>query len=113
MRFGHSMLLAASAAIILEGTEARYRSEWAKTRVNQMKYRLERTFGPGLRDLHDERGKVRVERLGWANKIHQKLAGQTLSINLGPISLDAGSANSYWLGFVQGMNYTMKPKEEQ
>lgn len=78
-----------------------------------MKYRLERTFGPGLRDLHDERGKVRVERLGWANKIHQKLAGQTLSINLGPISLDAGSANSYWLGFVQGMNYTMKPKEEQ
>lgn len=40
-----------------------------------MKYRLERVFGPGLRDLHDDNGKVRTERLGWANKIHQKLAG--------------------------------------
>ena len=75
-----------------------------------MKYRLERTFGPGLRDLHDENGRVIVERLRWANKIHQKMAGQSLSINLGPISLDAGTANSYWLGFVQGMNYTLKPK---
>ena len=78
-----------------------------------MKYRLERVYGPGLRDLHDERGRVRTERLGWANKIHQKLAGETLSINLGPITIDAGGDNSYWLGFVQGMNYSMKSKEEQ
>jgi len=64
-----------------------------------MKYRLERVFGPGLKDLHDDKG-IRKERLGWANKIHQKLAGQTLSINLGPITLNAGGDNAYWLGFV-------------
>ena len=77
-----------------------------------MKYKLERTFGPGLRDLHDpETGKVRVERLNWANKIHQKLAGQELSINLGPMTLNAGGGNAYWLGFVQGMNYSLKPDD--
>jgi hypothetical protein len=41
------------------------------------------------------------------------MAGQSLSLNLGPISLDAGAANSYWLGFVQGMNYTLKPEEKE
>ena len=54
-----------------------------------------------------------VPGCGLESSRRRESAGQSLSINLGPITLDAGSANSYWLGFVQGMNYTMKPKEEQ
>jgi len=34
-------------------------------------------------------------------------------VNLGPITLNAGESSAYWLGFVQGMNYSLKPKEEQ
>ena len=78
-----------------------------------MKYRLERTFGPGLKYLHDENGRVRKERLNWANRIHQELLGQTLSINIGPLILNAGGDNSYWLGFVQGMNYSLKSEKQQ
>ena len=78
-----------------------------------MKYRLERTFGPGLKYLHDENGRVIKDRLNWANRIHQELAGQTLSINIGPLSINAGGDNSYWLGLVQGMNYSLKSEAEQ
>jgi len=77
-----------------------------------MKYRLERTFGVGLKDLHDEHGNVIVERLNWANKVHQKL-GSSLTLNIGPLSIDAASKNAYWLGFVQGMNYKLNPDEEE
>lgn len=78
-----------------------------------MKYKLERTYGPGLRDLHDENGKVIVERLGWANKITQKLKGSVISVDLGVMTIDAGSDNAFWLGFTQGMNYSLKTDAAQ
>lgn len=77
-----------------------------------MKFRLERVYGPGLRDLHDEKGHLIRERLAWGNKVYQKL-GKSLSIQIGPITLDAGGDNAYWLGFVQGMNYSLKPEGEE
>jgi len=75
-----------------------------------MKYRLERTFGPGLRDLHDEHGNVITERLNWANKIYRKVGGSR-TIQFGSLSFDAGDNNAFWLGFVQGMNFSLKTDE--
>lgn len=97
----------------MQTSEALYRSKWSQQRVEHMKYRLERVYGPGMRDLRDEKGKVRVERLGWANKVHQKLKGTQITIQVGPITLNAGGDNAWYLGFVEGMTYSLQAEEDQ
>jgi len=105
MKFIYALAFVAAMALT---AEAKKKSAWAVQRTNDVKDRLERTYGKGLVGMmHPETGKIDPTRFGWDNRVTGGAPlGSQLSITIKKgLTIDGTTNSAYWLGFAKGMQY--------
>jgi hypothetical protein len=112
MKFVQTMGFVAAIAMM---ADARKPSPWAVQRTNDVKNRLERTYGKGLVGMMKPgTNEIDPSRFGWDNK---KTGGAPLGSNLSVtitsgLTIDGTTSTAFWLGFSKGMQYEGLKKAE-